>query len=416
MKIGRLFEEFATQPDVLDDIIKTKKKLFIKGENGELVELEGVIKKSKCEIYFLEFLGKITLRCADKHLLKVGDNKFEYVKNLKIGKNVQSVHGPVRLLKKEVVGFEYVYDISMKKEYVYTTPNGLIHHNSMLAIQTIGAGQRKFDHFLATFMDSEEATTTQRLSNLGVHNPKIKPYTDITVEKVFKHLETMCLFKEQKKLKDKPSICVWDSIANTLSEKERQVDDINSVIGYKARLLSILVPKFVARCAQYNICWLSVNQLRDVLNISQFAAPKDMRFLSTGKSMPGGNILKFNAFTLVEMKAKSALDSTKMGFDGIIATVKTVKSKLFPPNIQIEIVGDFIRGFSNFWTNYNFLVKEKRLQSGSWNLLQSYPEKKFRTKDAENLYNTDEKFKKEFDKAVGECIQTEIIDKYNPEL
>lgn len=288
---------------------------------------------------------------------------------------------------------------------------------SMLAIQTMGAGQRKYDQFLATFMDSEEATTTQRLSNLGVKKPRIKPYTDITVEKVFQHLETMCLFKEQKKMKDKPSIVVWDSIANTLSEKERQVDDINQVIGYKARLLSILVPKYVARCAQYNICWLAVNQLRDVLNMSQYAAPKDMRFLSTGKSMPGGNILKFNAFTLIELKAKSALDSSKMGFEGILATVKTVKSKLFPPNIQIEVVGNFISGFSNFWTNYNFLAKEKRIQTGSWNILKSDPEqKKFRTKDCENLYNTDERFKKLFDEAVIECIKTEIIDKYNPEI
>lgn len=288
---------------------------------------------------------------------------------------------------------------------------------SMLAIQTMGAGQRKYDQFLATFMDSEEATTTQRLSNLGVTHPRIKPYTDITVEKVFKHLETMCLFKEQKKMKNKPSIAVWDSIANTLSEKERQVDDINQVIGYKARLLSILVPKYVARCAQYNICWLAVNQLRDVLNLTQFAAPKDLRFMSTGKSMPGGNVLKFNAFTLLELKAKSVLDPAKMGFDGFIATIKTVKSKLFPPNIKIEVLGNFVFGFSNFWTNYHLLAKEKRIQTGSWNIVTSDPEqKKFRTKDAEKMYKTDERFRNLFDEAVTECIKTEIIDKYNPEI
>ncbi len=287
---------------------------------------------------------------------------------------------------------------------------------SMLAIQTMAAGQKKYEKFLASFLDSEEATSTQRLSNLGVRYPTIKPYCDITIEKVFKHLETMCLFKEQKKLQHVPSISVWDSIANTLSEKERQVEDVNSVIGYKARMLSLLVPKYVARCAQYNICWLAVNQLRDQLQISQFAPAKDLKFMSTGKSMPGGNILKFNAFTLLEMKAKSVLDSSKMGFDGIIASVKTVKCKLFPPNIEIELVGSFVTGFSNFWTNYNLLVKEKRLVSGAWNYLKNHPEKKIRTKDAKTTYKEDPEFKKKFDEAVSECINTEIIEKYNPEI
>jgi len=209
---------------------------------------------------------------------------------------------------------------------------------------------------------------------------------------------------------------VWDSIANTLSEKERNATDINQVIGYKARVLSVLVPKYVARCAEYNICWLAVNQLRDQLQITSFAPAKDLRFLTAGKSMPGGNVLKYNAFTLLEMKAKSAIDPEKLGFEGIICSIKTVKCKLFPPNIEIEIVGDFIRGFSNFWTNYNFLIKNKRLQSGSWNYLKNFPEKKFRTKDAEILYKTEEIFRNEFDKAVAEAIDTEIIQKYNPEL
>ena len=94
--------------------------------------------------------------------------------------------------------------------------------------------------------------------------------------------------------------------------------------------------------------------------------------------------------------------------------MKCVKNKLFPPNIEIEILGSFNTGFSNFWTNYQFLIDNKRLNSGAWNYLVSFPEKKFRTKDAENLYNTDEEFKQKFDEAAKELIQTEIIDKYNP--
>ena len=294
---------------------------------------------------------------------------------------------------------------------------------SMLAIQTLAQAQRQYKgNLLGAFLDSEEATTVFRLANLGVKYPKLKPYVDITVEKVFKFLEGLSVFKQEKKMVDIPSVVIWDSIANTLSQKERETEDPNQVIGYKARLLSILIPKYVAKCAQNNICFLAVNQLRDVLKIDRFAPAKDLKFMTASKDMPGGNVLKFNAFQLTEMKVKTAIapgateDSNKYGFEGIIVKLKCVKNKLFQPNVEIELVGSFVSGFSNFWTNYNFLKSTKRLNSGAWSYLVALPDKKFRTKDALELYNTDEDFRKAYDAAVKEAINTEIIEKYNPEL
>lgn len=288
---------------------------------------------------------------------------------------------------------------------------------SMLAMQALAKGQKEYDgKLLGGYLDSEESTTSIRLANLGVRYPKLKPYNDITVEKVFKFFEGLCLFKQNKKIVDTPSIVVWDSIANTLSEKEREAEDVNSVIGYKARMLSILIPKYVAKCGQHNISIIAVNQLRDVMQIGQFAAPKDLKFMSASKDMPGGNVLKFNAFHLLEMKVGTVLTQDKYGFDGVIAKTKCVKNKLFPPNIEIEILGSFTTGFSNFWTNYHFLAKTKRLNTGAWNYLVSMPDKKFRTKDAEKEYYENPAFKEKYDEAVKEAIQTEIIDKYNPDI
>ena len=293
---------------------------------------------------------------------------------------------------------------------------------TMLAIKTLGQGQRQYTgKLIGGFLDSEEATTTLRLANLGVKYPKIRPYTDVTVEKVFKFIEGLSIFKKEKKIVADPSVVIWDSIANTLSQKERETDDPNTVIGYKARLLSILIPKYVAKCAQNNICFLAVNQLRDVIDMGRFSAPKDLKFMSPTKDMPGGNILKFNAFQLVEVKVKTAIveggteDANKYGFEGMIVKMKCVKNKLFPPNVEVEVVGSFTTGFSNFWTNYNFLKNTKRLNTGAWNYLVSLPDKKFRTKDAPELYKTDDDFRTAYDAAVKEAMQTEIIEKYNPE-
>lgn len=292
---------------------------------------------------------------------------------------------------------------------------------SMLAMQTYAQGQKLCKGgMIGGFLDSEEATTKQRLSNLGVKHPKITPYVGITVEKVFKFFEGLCLFKDKKKSVDTPSIIIWDSIANTLSEKETETNDPNKVIGYKARLLSILIPKYVAKAAKYNICLLAVNQLRDVLDMGPYGTPNPLKFMSSSKSMPGGNILKYNAFQLVEMKVKSPIapgaanDSNKYGFEGMIAKIKCVKNKLFSPNVEIEIVGSFTTGFSNFWTNYNFLKETKRLSTGAWNYLIVAPDKKFRSKDASKLYKEDKEFHDLFDAEAKKAIQIEIIDKYNP--
>lgn len=291
---------------------------------------------------------------------------------------------------------------------------------TMLAIQTMAQGQRQYKgKLLPIFLDSEEATTTVRLANLGVKHPKIKPYTELTIEKVFKIVESLCVYKEQKKIIDIPSVIIWDSIANTLSEKEKETDDVNQVIGQKARVLSMTIPQYVSKCAKHNICLLAVNQLRDVLAMGQFAPPKDLKFMSPTKDMPGGNVLKFNAFQLVEMKVKSAIagaEAEKYGFEGIIVKMKCVKNKIFPPNIEIELVGSFTEGFSNFWTNYNFLRDTNRLSTGAWNYLISLPDKKFRTKDAPALYKENEDFRKAFDAAAKEAIKTEIIDKYDIKL
>jgi len=289
---------------------------------------------------------------------------------------------------------------------------------SMLAMQVMANAQRIYGSkgLISAYLDSETATTSIRLANLGVRNPRIKPYTDVTIEKIFKIVEGMCLFKLKKGLVDVPSVVVWDSIANTLSQKEMEAEDMYSVIGYKQKLLSFLVPKYISKCGSFNICMIAVNQLRDTMSIGQFAPPKDLKFLSHTKDMPGGNAIKFNAFQLVEMKVKSATKPEKVGFDGFIAKVKMVKNKLFVPNVEVEIVGDFVRGFNNFYTNYNFLVETKRVQTGAWNTLENLPEKKFRTKDANKFYDEDEEFKIAFDKLVKETIHTELIEKHTVEL
>ena len=288
---------------------------------------------------------------------------------------------------------------------------------SMLAMQAMAQAQKKLKNCCMTvYIDSEESTTTERLQMLGVNNPPIRPITQLTLEKVFKVINNLCNFKIQRKLKKAPAIVVWDSIANTLSEKEFEVEDINQAIGYKARFLTHYLPQYIKKCANHNIGLIAVNQLRDIISIGPYSAPRDLKMLSANKSMPGGNSLKYNTFHLLELKVKNIIDPTKptskYPFDGVEVVTSCVKNKAFRPNIESRLIGSFTRGFSNFWSNYSFLTETKRMKVGAWNYLVNLPNEKFRTKDAVTKYKEGGLFKDAFDKEVKDAIKSEIIDAY----
>lgn len=418
IKFGELFNEFSKTPNSIDEISECNREIFVKDPNENLVLVTGVIKKKKADIYELSISNGTKLNCADKHLTKTKEG-FKFAEDIIIGEQFETTNIPEDLLfleDKKFLKNDYVYDISMEKVHEYYTPNGLIHHNSMLVIQTAANAQKIYKgNILIMYLDSEEATTTARMASLGVRHPTLHPYNDITIEKVFRSLEGVCLYKEMKNIIEQPSIVVWDSIANTLSEKERQEEDINKSIGYKARLLTVLIPKYVAKLSAYNICLIAVNQLRDNIQIGPYQAPKDLNFMRQGKTIPGGNATKFNAFHIIDSKIKGVVDPKKFGFDGIVVEMKCIKNKLFPPNIPVQLAGHFVTGFNNFWTNYMFLIEHKRIETGGgWNNMVAIPSKKFRTSDAKDLFHNDPEFKQAFNEAVQETIKIEILEKNNP--
>jgi len=311
---------------------------------------------------------------------------------------------------------------------------------STLLGNILSNAQKQFrGKMLGAYLDSENATTTERLYDLGVRYPKIKPRTEVTAEGVFKIIEAMCSYKESKKQeiikknndikKDKtnkkdegiqevldfPGVIGWDSVANTITEKELEDPSLRpeQVTGLRARILSSFLPRYISKMRDYRISLIAINQLRDKIDIGMSKKANDLRWMGD-KTMPGGNSLKFNAFHLIALKAVADLDPTKYGFNGLKIKASCIKNKLFTPNIPVDLIINFNTGISNFFTNYEFLVECNRLQPKGWASLRTFPEVKWQgAYKAMALYNEDEKgFRKAWDEAVKEAIRTEIIDKY----
>jgi len=162
---------------------------------------------------------------------------------------------------------------------------------------------------------------------------------------------------------------------------------------------------------KYNICLLAVNQLRDRIEIGKFKTQNDLKWLGE-KTIPGGKSVIFNSIQLGIMKSNGDLKG-EYGFLGSNITLKNIKNKLFTPNIPINLIFSYERGFSNFWTNYELLKTTKRIQTGAWVYLKDYPDKKMRQNQVISVYKTDPKFKELFNKEVMNVLQTEFIDKYS---
>lgn len=286
---------------------------------------------------------------------------------------------------------------------------------SSLVGQVIANSQRKFKgKLLSTYMDSENAMTKKRLYDLGVKNPPVVPYSDITVEKIFKTIEAVTSFKANKDIMEYPSIVVWDSIANTTTEYERNdiETSINSVIGLKARIISLLLPRYIGKLRETNMTLLAINQLRDNISMGPYGSAADLRWMGD-KIMPGGNAIKYNAFHLLLLKVKKDLSYDQYGFNGVELEAKCVKNKLFTPNIPIKLLVDFNSGISNFWTNYRFMSDNDIIKGKAWQHLTEYSDMKWQgSKNCKEKYDNDEAFRKAFDEQSERAIKLFIHDKY----
>lgn len=278
-----------------------------------------------------------------------------------------------------------------------------------LAIKFLAAGQKLYgEKFLCAYLDTEEVTDTARLEQLGVYGVKAK--NDITIEKMYQIIAKLAAFKEEHKdLLQIPSMVVLDSLANCNVEKAIEQDNVDSLMGLKARTLSFLLPKIVQLLNKYNISFVVVNQLRDKIDIGGPYQKKPNLLKWIQEEIPGGRSALYNTSQLIHLKAGQDLKD-EYGFSGLRVTARTIKNKFFTPNIPISLIFSFKNGFSDFYTNYELLKEEKRVTSSAWCKLLSCPTGddgkplSFRQNNVLKLYKTNEKFRNCFNNDVTEIL------------
>ena len=185
---------------------------------------------------------------------------------------------------------------------------------------------------LVVYIDTENATSVEKLADMGIDVTKKFVYIDThCTEEVFSIMDS--IITKSKSISDKglPILVIWDSVAGTSPKAELEGEYDANTMGLQARVLSKGFRKITGLIGQAGVTLLCINQLRTKLNSNPHADPW---------TSPGGNALPFHASIRVRLTGEgSGIKDTKGNVIGIRVPLKIIKNKVAPPfrNFPIEI-------------------------------------------------------------------------------
>lgn len=254
-----------------------------------------------------------------------------------------------------------------------------------LMLQTIKSAQE--DGMLPIIIDTEFAMGDDRIREFGIkiadENSDEYGSTDAlyiqpsSIEQVSSIIDDIAKWKYNGDIPpDQEILIVWDSITSTPTsiEIEESLDDQQPALV--ARILSKFVKKHAKYLEPLGITLIAVGQYRDKIEMNQFAKKINPLKLDDGKSIPGGNAIKFKAFQLITLEPRGNFEISKGKVLGRIIKFRSVKNKLISPQLVYEAVLTYTKGFNNFVDMYNALMREKYFKKATQQTyyLQGYDE------------------------------------------
>ena len=174
---------------------------------------------------------------------------------------------------------------------------------------------------IVVYIDTENATSVENLSRLGVDITKRFVYADThCTEEVFDIAEKTIL-KAKGLSKNIPITIIWDSVAATSPKAELEGAYDKDTIGLQARTISKGMRKITGVIGDQNVLMVCLNQMRTKIGV-MYGDPM---------TVPGGNAIPYHASVRIKLGAGSMIENSKKEPIGINVTAKIVKNKVAPP-------------------------------------------------------------------------------------
>jgi recombination protein RecA len=174
---------------------------------------------------------------------------------------------------------------------------------------------------IVVYIDTENATSVENLSLLGVDISKRFVYVDTHCTEEVLAIAESTILKAKAMDKDVPVTIIWDSVAATSPKAELTGDYDQNSIGLQARAISKGMRKITGVIANQNVLLICLNQTRTKIGV-MYGDPT---------TTPGGKAIPFHSSVRIKLGAGQQITNKAKEVIGIHVRAKTIKNKVAPP-------------------------------------------------------------------------------------
>ena len=251
---------------------------------------------------------------------------------------------------------------------------------------------------IVVYIDTENATSVENLSLLGVDISKRFVYVDTHCTEEVLSISESTILKAKAMDKDVPITIIWDSVAASSPKAELIGDYDQNSIGLQARSISKGMRKITGVIGQTNTLMICLNQIRTNIGV-MYGDPT---------TTPGGKAIPFHASVRIKLGAGQQIMNKDKEVIGINVSAKTIKNKVAAPFRSCKFEIHFGKGIFEHEQVFDELrkfgsatVEDKDIQlsgTGAWKSLivnnsktgEVLVEKKFYKADFGEVWNDKE--------------------------
>ena len=174
---------------------------------------------------------------------------------------------------------------------------------------------------IVVYIDTENATSVENLSLLGVDISKRFVYVDTHCTEEVLSIAESTILKAKAMDKDVPVTIIWDSVAATSPKAELVGDYDKDSIGLQARAISKGMRKITGVIANQNVLLICLNQIRTKIGV-MYGDPT---------TTPGGKAIPFHSSVRIKLGAGQQITNKNKEVIGINVSAKTIKNKVAAP-------------------------------------------------------------------------------------
>lgn len=200
---------------------------------------------------------------------------------------------------------------------------------------------------IVVYIDTENATSVENLSLLGVDITKRFVYVDTHCTEEVLSIAESTILKSKAMNKDVPVTIIWDSVAASSPKAELVGDYDKDAIGLQARAISKGMRKITGVIANQNVLMVCLNQTRVKIGV-MYGDPT---------TTPGGMAIPFHSSVRIKLGAGQQIVNKDKDVIGIHVSAKTIKNKVSPPFRKVEFEIHFGKGIREHEQIFDVLRK-----------------------------------------------------------